>query len=43
MDENQMPFPLYILLSKETMTRHFTLTAFASVAISPGRNQKKQK
>jgi len=28
-----MPFPLYILLSYETMIRNLTLTAFASVAI----------
>jgi len=33
-EENEMPFPLYILLSYETMIRHLMLTAFASVAIT---------
>jgi len=32
-DKHEIPFPLYILLLYETMIRHFTLTAFASVAI----------
>jgi len=31
-DENEMPFPPYILLSYETMIRHLTLTAFPSMA-----------